>query len=441
MNITDLTIASGAQKSRSGMSIFSKLYYRYKKILKVIKLYLIIAGPGIIVMVADNDAGGITTYTATGAKFGFHLIWFLILLGPIAYYVQEMTVRLGAVTKRGHAEAIFHSFGAFWGWFSLLDLVLVDWLTMITEFIGMTAALSIFGVPPIVTVIISWVIMATMVLQGRYWTWEKLALVFCGLNLIYIPAAIMINPPVDKILHGSLIPQLPSGGFTNELFFFLMANIGTTIAPWMIFFQQSAVVDKGMQEKDMLWGKIDTAIGSLATVVVAAGCVILTATLLPGRDINDAATAAIQFMGINRYVGAFLAIGLFDAGFLGAICISLASSWAFGEVFGWAHSLNNKLKEAPWFYAYYFFDLLLAGTVVLIPRAPLVLITLFVQVIAVTLLPAALVFLIVLLNDEETMGEYKNTRFQNFANISIVAMIIIVSTLYGISAIFPNILK
>ncbi len=422
------------------MNILAKIYYRYKKFLKVIRLYLMSAGPGIIVMVADNDAGGITTYTVTGAKYSFHLIWFLILLGPVAYYVQEMTVRLGAVTKRGHAEAIFHSFGAFWGWFSLLDLVLVDWLTMITEFVGMTAALSIFGVPTIVTVIISWIIMATMVLQGRYWTWEKLALVFCGLNLIYIPAALMINPPVGKILHGSFIPQLPPGGFSNELFFLLMANIGTTIAPWMVFFQQSAVVDKGMQEKDMLWGKMDTALGSFLTVVVAAGCVILTATLLPGQDISDAATAAARFMGINKYLGAFLAIGLFDAGFLGAICISLASSWAFGEVFGWAHSLNNKLREAPWFYAYYFFDLALAGTVVLIPRAPLVLITLFVQVIAVTLLPAALVFLILLLNDEETMGVYRNTRFQNFANVGIVGMIIVVSTLYGVSALFPNIL-
>jgi Mn2+/Fe2+ NRAMP family transporter len=279
-----------------------------------------------------------------------------------------------------------------------------------------------------------------MVIQGRYWTWEKAALVFCALNLIYIPAALMINPPVQKILHGSFIPQLPPGGFTNALFFLIMANIGTTIAPWMVFFQQSAVVDKGMQEKDMLWGKIDTAVGSLLTVVVAAGCVILTATLLPGENINDAATAAIRFMGINKYVGAFLAIGLFDAGFLGAICISLASSWAFGEVFGWAHSLNHRIKEAPWFYTYYFFDLLLAGTVVLVPRAPLVLITLFVQVIAVTLLPAALVFLILLLNDEETMGPYKNTWFQNVANISIVAMIIVVSTLYGISAIFPSLL-
>jgi NRAMP (natural resistance-associated macrophage protein)-like metal ion transporter len=423
------------------VNILSKLYYRYKKVLKRIRLYLLLAGPGIIVMVADNDAGGITTYTSTGAQYGFHLIWFLILLGPVAYFIQEMTVRLGAVTKRGHAEAIFHGFGAFWGWFSLLDLVLVDWLTMITEFIGMTSAMRVFGVPPVITVIVSCVVMGAMVLQGRYWTWEKIALFFCAVNLIYIPGAFLINPPIDKILHGAFIPQMPPGGFTNALFFLLMANIGTTIAPWMVFFQQSAVVDKGMQEKDIKWGKLDTAFGSLMTVVVAAFCIILTATLLPGHKINDAAAAAIEFMGINKYLGALLAIGLFDAGFLGAICISLASSWAFGEVFGWAHSLNHKVKEAPWFYAYYFFTLIMAGCVVLIPKAPLVLITLFVQVIAVTLLPAALVFLILLLNNEETMGLYKNNFFQNVVNIGIVALIIVISTLYGVSALFPNLLQ
>ncbi|MGD0130198.1 MAG: divalent metal cation transporter [Terriglobia bacterium] len=439
-----LPVMDGKAPLRRGdasMNLLSKAYYRYKKILKVIRLFLIIAGPGIIVMVADNDAGGITTYTATGAKYGFHLIWFLILLGPVAYFVQEMTVRLGAVTKRGHAEAIFHAFGSFWGWFSLMDLVLLNWLTMITEFIGMTAALSIFGVPRILTVLLAATLMGTMVIQGRYWTWEKAAMIFCVLNLIYIPAAFMINPPVRQVLQGCLIPQLPPGGFTNELFFFLMANIGTTIAPWMIFFQQSAVVDKSLQEKDIPGGKVDTGIGAFFTVLVAAFCVILTGTLLPGQNIYDAASAAAKFMGISKQLGTFLAIGLFDAGFLGAICISLASSWAFGEVFGWAHSLNNKVKEAPWFYAYYFFGVLLAGIVVLIPRAPLVLITLFVQVIAVTLLPAALVFLILLLNNEETMGHFKNTLFQNIANITIVTLIVVVSTLYGISALFPNILK
>lgn len=421
------------------MGFWAKLFYRYRRFAKAVKIFLLISGPGIIVMLADNDAGGITTYAATGARYGYGLIWFLVLLLPVAYYVQEMTVRLGAVTKRGHAEAIFEAFGSFWGWFSLLDLILVDWLTLITEFIGMTAALSIFHVPPVLTVLAVCAIMGAMVLKGRYWTWEKIAFLFAALNVIYIPAAFLVHPSISDVTRG-LVPGFP-GGFNNEIFFFLMANIGTTIAPWMVFFQQSAVVDKGMQEKDISWGKLDTLIGSLFTVIVAVFVVIVTGTMLYGTNVESAAQASRMLMLVNHNLGTLLAIGLFNAGFLGAICISLASSWAFGEVFGWAHSLNNKIREAPWFYASYFITLLSAGAVVLIPGAPLVLITLFVQVIAVTLLPAALVFLILLLNDKQTMGEYVNSFLQNIISISIVGMIILLSTLYALSALFPNLLK
>ncbi len=419
------------------MNFFARLYYWSRKAWKAVALYLVIAGPGLVVMVADNDAGGITTYAATGAKYGYHLIWFLLLLIPVAYYVQEMTVRLGAVTKRGHAEAIFDGFGAFWGWFSLLDLMIVDWLTLVTEFVGMTAALAIFGMPPWATVIAVIVLMTVIVLNGRYWTFEKLALLFCALNLVYIPGAFLVHPSMKAVLHDGLIPNF-AGGFNGQLFFFLMANIGTTIAPWMLFFQQSAVVDKGMQEKDIPWGRFDTLLGSVITVVVAIFIVVVTGTVLPGVDIDSAAQASRQLMGTDRWVGTFLAIGLFDAGLLGAICISLASSWAFGEIFGWAHSLNTKIREAPWFYATYLLMLATAGAIVLIPKAPLVLITLFVQVIAGTLLPAALVFLILLLNDEATMGERRNTLVQNLIGGGIVVSIIVLSTLYGITVLFPG---
>ncbi|MBF0206271.1 MAG: divalent metal cation transporter [Oligoflexia bacterium] len=420
------------------MNWLARLYYHYRRTLKAIKLFFIISGPGIIVMLADNDAGGITTYAATGAKYGYHLIWFLLLLLPVAYYVQEMTVRLGAVTKRGHAEAIFESFGSFWGWFSLLDLFLVDWLTLVTEFIGMTAALSIFHIPPLLTVIMVCLLMGFMVLRGRYWTWEKVALVFCALNAVYIPCAFLVKPSLSEIVHLGLVPHWP-GGSTNDLFFLLMANIGTTIAPWMIFFQQSSVVDKGLLEKDIKFGQLDTLIGSAFTVLVAIFIVVVTGTVLRGVEINSAAQAIeLLIENHNQYVGCLLAIGLFNAGLLGAICISLASSWAFGEVFGWAHSLNNRIKEAPWFYVCYFFTLISAGLVVLIPGAPLVLITLFVQVIAVTLLPSALVFLILLLNDEQVMGRYKNTLMQNVISWTIVITIVILSTLYALSALFPS---
>jgi len=420
------------------VNIFSKLYYGSHRTWKAVRLFLVLAGPGIIVMVADNDAGGITTYAATGARYGYHLIWFLVLLLPVAYFVQEMTVRLGAVTKHGHAEAIFNSFGPFWGWFSLADLLLTDWLTLVTEFVGMTAALAIFGVPPLLTCIGVILLMTFMVLQGRYWTWEKLALLFCAVNLVYIPLAFLVKPDFHAIVRTGFIPNLP-GGFSNGIFFFLMANIGTTIAPWMIFFQQSSVVDKGLQEKDIRWGKVDTLIGSVATVLVAVFIIIVSGTALAGQTVDSAAQASASLMHTSRLAGTLLAIGLFDAGLLGAICISLASSWAFGEVFGWAHSLNRKVRERPWFYVTYVAALITAAAVVLIPKAPLVLITLFVQVIAVTLLPAALVFLVLLLNDKNLMGErFRNTRLQNVIVTVIVVAIIALSTLYALSALFPG---
>jgi Mn2+/Fe2+ NRAMP family transporter len=420
------------------MDAISTFFYRYRRVIKFLKLFFLIAGPGIIVMVADNDAGGITTYAATGAKFGYGFILFLIILGPIAYVVQEMTVRLGAITKRGHAEAIFDAFGSFWGWFSLGDLLLTDLLTTVTEFIGMTAAASIFGVPPLITVPVVIVFIMALNLSGRYWTWEKIVLFLCIFNLVCVPAAFLVHPDVAQIIKTGIIPQ---GGFNGTIFFFIMANIGTTIAPWMLFFQQSSVVDKNLGEKDIKMERLDTAVGAFFTIIVAVFCVIVTGTLLKGVNIQDAAQASRLLIPINKWVGYLMAISLFDAGLLGAIAISLASSWAWGEVFGWPHSLNNKVKQAHWFYLVRLLILLVAGTIVLLPGAPLVLITLFVQVIAVTLLPAALVFLVLLLNSDEVSGKYKNTVSQNIILILIVGGIIVMSSLYGISTVFPNLFK
>jgi Mn2+/Fe2+ NRAMP family transporter len=255
-----------------------------------------------------------------------------------------------------------------------------------------------------------------------------------------VPAAILVHPSINEIFKTGIIPAFP-GGFNGTVFFFIMANIGTTIAPWMLFFQQSSVVDKNLSEKDIRMERVDTAVGSFFTVIVAVFCVVVTGTLLKGVDIQDAAQASRLLMPINKYIGSFMAIGLFDAGLLGAICISLASSWAWGEVFCWSHSLNSKVKQAPWFYLIRLVILVIAGVIVLIPGAPLVLITLFVQVIAVTLLPAALVFLVLLLNNKELVGKYKNSLGQNIILVIIVGGIIAMSTLYGITTVFPNLFK
>ena len=450
------------------MYFISKSIHQLDRFRRQLMIFFAVLGPGIIVMVADNDAGGISTYAVTGSKYGMNLLWIFIILIPMAYYVQEMTVRLGAVTKRGHAEAIFDGFGPFWGWFSLADLAVVNWLTLITEYIGMIAAGQMFGIPPVVTFVGVTLILFGVVLSGKYWTFEKLTLFFCLFNLVYIPAAFWAMrtpaaPGWGAVGHG-LIPNLPAGfdldqvgnlvhlpsGISGALLFILLANIGTTIAPWMIFFQQSAVVDKGLDIHDIKMGKLETFVGAVLTCVVAAFIIITTAAALhhhnPPIIIDDAAKTAEALVpllphGQGELARKLFAIGLFDAGFLGALCISLSSSWAVGEVFGWAHSLNKSVKDAPWFYVLYLGMLVSAGAVVLIPNAPLVIITMFVQVVAVTLLPSALIFLILLLNDEQFMGEHVSTRSQNVINWTIVIFVSFMSTLFAVSTLFPGFLE
>ena len=436
----------------------SKTFHSVRRFRRRTLLLLAGLGPGIITMIADNDAGGISTYAQTGSKTGFNLLWIFIILVPMAYYVQEMTVRLGAVTKRGHAEAIFDGFGKFWGWFSIFDLAVINWLTIVTEFIGMTQAMLIFNIPPWITCLGVTALMTVIVVSGRYWTFEKITLFFCFFTLVYIPAAFwaMKTGNVNEgwlAVGKGFIPSLQTGTGLGglALITLVMANIGTTITPWQIFFQQSAVVDKGMDIRDIKTGKIDTFVGSFMTCLVAAFIIVATAGVFyfnPGGiiPIESAAQAAEKMPAVmpagthwGQWARVLFAIGLFDAGLLGALCISLSTSWALGEVFGWAHSLNKSVREAPWFYFAYVAMLLAAGVVSVVVSIEVQnTITIFVQVIAVTLLPAALVFLILLLNDKELMGEYANTRWQNIANWSIVGFVITVSTLYGVSVLFPN---
>jgi NRAMP (natural resistance-associated macrophage protein)-like metal ion transporter len=429
----------------------SKSFHLLNRSQRRMFVFLAVLGPGIITMMADNDAGGISTYAVTGSQYGFSMLWVFFLLVPMAYYVQEMTVRLGAVTKRGQAEAIFEGFGKFWGWFSLIDLGIVNWLTLITEYIGMTAALSIFHVPPLVTIIVVTAILVAVAMTGKYWTFEKLTLFFCAFNLVYIPAAFWAMqtpsaPGWDKVVDGLFFPSIP-GGHVSHYLFIVLANIGTTITPWQIFFQQSAVVDKGLDIHDIKYGKIDTLAGSILTCVVAAFIIIATGAAFfyhtPPIMIEDAKQTALSLAPLlpGAYGGVaktLFAIGLFDAGFLGALCVSLSSSWAVGEVFGWAHSLNKSVKEAPWFYVVYIVMLASAGLVVLIPGAPLITITMFVQVVAVTLLPAVLVFIILMLNEPAFMGPHVNTRWQNITNWSIVIFVSAMSTLFALSTLFPS---
>ena len=220
----------------------SKSIHQLRRLNRRTILFLAALGPGIITMIADNDAGGISTYAQTGAKTGFSLLWAMIILIPMAYYVQEMTVRLGAVTKRGHAEAIFDGFGKFWGWFSIFDLAVINWLTLVTEYIGMTQAMSLFNIPPWVTFFGVTMLLTGIVITGRYWTFEKITLFFCLFNLVYIPAAIWamhtgnVQEGWSAVGKGFYHPEFKLGMSGVALLTLIMANIGTTITPWQIFF-------------------------------------------------------------------------------------------------------------------------------------------------------------------------------------------------------------
>jgi Mn2+/Fe2+ NRAMP family transporter len=325
----------------------------------------------------------------------------------------------------------------------------------------MTQALRLFNIPEWVTFLAVTLLLLGIVITGRYWTFEKLTFFFCLFNLVYIPAAIWAMNTGNVVEGWSAVGKgflSPHFTFSNTftpvaLLTLIMANIGTTITPWQIFFQQSAVVDKGMDIGDINAGKIDTLIGSLMTCIVAAFIIIATAGVFhfnPDPDpkwrmVDSAAQTAAAMPEVmpnghwGQWAKVLFAVGLFDAGLLGALCISLATSWALGEVFGWAHSLNISVREAPWFYVAYVLMLMSAGVVSLIASVQVQnVITIFVQVVAVTLLPAALTFLILLLNDKPLMGDHVNTRWQNIANWSITIFVIVISTAYGLSVLFPE---
>ncbi len=410
--------------------------------LKRFVLLLTLLGPGILVMIADNDAGGVITYAQTGAAYGLgFFVPALVVGGVIAFLVQEMTVRLGAVTHRGHAEMIWGRYGAFWGWFSLVDLVLANTLTLITEFIGITIGMSVFGVPPVLSALGGLAVDAGILLVLRYRAWERVSLWIAAGNLIFVPLALMAHPHWGRVVAAFQHWSVP-GGWSAAFLFVLLANFGTTIAPWMLFFQQSSVVDKGLTVADVRHGQLDTALGSLAMVMVAVAIVVLTGSLAFGHP--GAQNYDIQqiLAVIGRRLGPtgedLLALGLVEAGTIAAIALTASTSWATGEAFGWPRSINLPVRQAWRFYLPGLISAGIAAGIVLVPQAPLGFLNLTVQVIASIFMPAALLFLLLLLNDRDIMGRYVNKSWQNGAAIAIVGLLVVLNGLYGLSVVFPH---
>ncbi len=402
--------------------------------------FLAVLGPGLIVMVADNDAGAVSTYTQAGAQYGNHLLWTVLLLLPVCYFIQEMVVRLGIATGKGHAAMIYQRFGKWWGLFSLVDLELVNFLTLVTEFAAIALASAKLGVDPRIGVPLSGVGLMIIVLTGSYRRWERTVVFLCALDMAWFWIAFRLHPSLGAVARGALIPSVPSGGFTPELMFLVIAIVGTTIAPWQLFFQQSCIADKRLRFSDVGAARLDTFLGACVTVT-AAGCMMIAgaSSLKHGFAFTDPAQMA---MDIGGYMGAgvrtAILLMMINAAVLGTTAISLSSAWAYGEVRGWPHSLQLPVRKAPGFYLVYLLCVAAAAGIVLIPGAPLQLIILGVQVLAGVMLPSAIIFLQLLLNDKELLGEYANKRWNNIVNWTIIAVLFALSLVLAAQVALPN---
>jgi Mn2+/Fe2+ NRAMP family transporter len=410
-----------------------------------LRLLWLLVGPGILVMLGENDGPSMLSYAATGARYGVgFFLPFVVLTFAMAVVVQEMTVRLGAATHRGHAELIFDRFGPFWGWFSMVDLMIGNFLTLITEFIAIRAGLGFFGIPAWVAIPSALAVLYLALITHRYWTWERITLAAALFNLVFVPVALLSHPQW-KLVGTALISWKPlPGGLNQELLLIVLSNIGATVTPWMLFFQQSATVDKGLTTRDIHFGRIDTVLGAALAATAAVATVIATAPLFSHQMSATNFQAAEFAQALKPFIGhwgaALFALGIFEAGMVAAITISASSAYAFGEVARRPHSLNLPMKQGKAFYSVLLLEATAASGVVLIPGLPLVYVVLVVNVVAVLAMPPAIIFLYMLVNDREIMGDLVSPSWANVLATLVVLLLVTAGLLFGTSVIAPQLL-
>jgi Mn2+/Fe2+ NRAMP family transporter len=403
----------------------------------VVWKYLAAAGPGLIVAFADTEAGSVTTAVTSGAQYGMKLILLQVLLIVPLFVVQEMTVRLGTVSGKGHAQLIRERYGLGWAWVSLGTMLVTNLAALVTEFIGIAGAALVFGVPVVPMVLAAAALLIGIVFTGKYKRAEYCALALCLLELLFIPAAFAAHPSAGSIIRDGLLGSQPLGD--RDYLLLVAGNIGAVIMPWMIFYQQSATVDKGLKVGDLPFARVDTAIGSVLTQVIMIAIIVTAAATLfvHGQNVEDAAHAALALVPLtgSKLAGIAFGAGLLGAAMLGALVVSLASAWAFGEAFEWPCSLNFNCTQAKRFYGLYASMVLVAAGIVLVPHLPLVKITIYVEAFNALVLPIVLGFLLVLSNDKRVLGKRVNSPLGNVIAIGISAVCIALGVWYGVLTI------
>ena len=394
-------------------------------------------------MVGDNDAGGVATYSQAGQNYGTSLLWVLLLLVPVLIVNQEMVVRLGAVTGVGHARLITERFGRFWGFFSVGDLFVLNFLTIVTEFIGVSLALGYLGVSKYLAVPIAAVALVAITASGSFRVWERGMFLFVFANFLVIPLFFMAHPHIGDVAKHFVVPGI-EGGANSTSVLLIIAMVGTTVAPWQLFFQQSNIIDKRITPRWINYERVDTWLGAIVVVIGAAALMCVSAFAFRGTpyfghftDAGGTATGLDHTLGATA--GALFAIVLLNASLIGAGALTLSTSYAFGDVTGMKSSLHRSWRDAKLFYG--LFSGLIAGAaaIVLIPGAPLGLITEAVQALAGILLPSASVFLLLLCNDREVLGPWRNPPWLNALASVIVATLVLLSMILMATTVFPNI--
>ena len=406
-------------------------------------LLWLLVGPGVLAMLGENDGPSMLSYSATGATYGIgFFLPFIVLTFAGAYVVQEMAMRVGAVTHRGYGELIFQRFGRFWGWLSAGDLVVTNFVTLITELIAVRIGAAYFGIRPEVAVAAGVALVAISIAGGRYWRWERLALGLAVFNLLFLAAGLLAHPDPVRVARAFAGWQPLPGGSLQTFLLLVASDIGATVTPWMIFFQQSAVVDKGMTPRDIPEGRLDTAVGAVAAAIAGCGALLAAAVLFdhhldPAQLQGGTGFAAALQRWAGVPVAALFSLGLVEAGALALLTISASTAYAVGEAVSGAHSFNRRLVEAPLFYALNIGIAGVAAAIVLIPGAPLLSIALNANLLALVLMPAALVFLVLLASDREIMGTRANRPALNALAAVVALLVAVAGSAYAVVA-FAN---
>src|SRR5579884_952213 len=409
-----------------------------------LRTLLAILGPGLIVMVGDNDAGAFGTYTQAGQNYGTTLLWTLLLLIPVLYVNQEMVLRLGAVTGVGHARLILERFGRFWGAFSVIDLFLLNALTIVTEFIGISLGLSYLGLPKVPGVLLAAVVVIAAASTGSFRRFEQVCLALVAGSLLLVPIVVMAHPPLGQLARDFVVPGLPAGAQLSTVMLLIIAIVGTTVAPWQLFFQQSYLIDKRITPRFIGYEKVDLWIGIVIVIVGAAAMMAFTDAAFVGHpEFGQFSDAGGVAAGLGRYVhhaaGVLFALALIDASIIGAAAVSLATAYAIGDMLGLRHSLHRRPREAAGVYVVFAGLLVVAAIIVVIPGSPLGLLTEGVQTLAGVLLPSATVFLLLLCNDREVLGPWVNGRKMNIFTSAVIAILVMLSIVLTASVLFPDI--